>query len=256
MNQQYLNRVFELAHLGIGFLGPSPLWAVVVVNESGVLAEASLLKYGNLSPLKKLQEHHLSGHYQIYSNLLFFPNELEKLTPSTIYFCNELSQHDLNKIRAEFFERKIDLFKVCSEEGKNLNKAFFYFDEHKIPYSEKILHSKKLNPAIRSGFDCVVFNKQVIEKSNDNFKALNNRFPLRVLLCPLRELDFNWNVLADEFRRNTMVITTHQDVLDNQEIVRMLEHKGIAQLGLEEVSEQVLLRALARYKFISVLFEN
>jgi len=74
-------------------------------------------------------------------------------------------------------------------------------------------------------------------------------------LCPFEKLDFSWKVLSDEVRRNTMVITTHDDVKKNPEIAKRLEQQGIAQLSLSRVEEQEILKTLARYKFISVLLK-
>jgi hypothetical protein len=254
--QIFYNRVFQLAHKGIGFMGPKPMWAVVVVSEQKIIAEAYMEKYGDASPLDKLQMFHFENHYDLYTNLLFEPALLGKLRPQKIFYSNVIPSMDLSAVFLEYQQMGIVLHQNLQQPGEVLNRSYFYFQKYKIPYSKKIPFSKELNPAFRTSFDCVVFILEVLKKSeDDDFKAFNRRTPLRILLSPFGELDFSWKVLSDDARRNTMVISTYEDVSNHPEIVRKLESLGIAQLSVEKLDEQVLLATLARYKFISVLFE-
>jgi hypothetical protein len=253
---EIFNRVFKLAHKGLGFMGPHPLWAVVIADDEKILAESYMQKYGNITPLKKLHEHNFSGaNYNLYSNLLFPLQELGVLRPQKIFYSNTLLKLDLEKIREEYKLAGIEIVELLSREGENLNKAYFYYEKNKLPYSKIIAHNSELNPALRSGFDCIVFDKMIVVKTNDDFKALNSRTPLRVLKCPLKELNFEWKILSDDQRRNTMILTSHEDIRENQEIVYQLEMKGVAMLAMSALDDMEVLRALVRFKFISVLFE-
>ena len=237
-------------------MGPHPLWAIVIANEEKIIAEAHMQKYGSLSPLNKLQDLKIENtNYKLYSNLLFPLEELGTLRPQKVFYSNALLKMNFSKICDDYHTAGIELIEVLRKEGEKLNKAFFYYEKNKLPYSKTIEHSKELNPALRSGFDCVVFDQEIVSKTNDDFKAFNERTPLRVLKCSLNELNFNWKVLSDDQRRNTMILTSHEDIRENGEIVYQLETKGVALLAMGALDEMEVLRALARFKFISVLFE-
>jgi hypothetical protein len=253
---EIFNRVFKQAHLGLGFMGPQPLWAVVIADEEKILAHAHMQKYGNLSPLKKLQSFQLKdGTYNIYSNLLFPFEELGDLRPKKIFYSNSLLKMNSVKIKQDYQSAGIELVEILKKEGENLNKAFFYYEKNNLPYSKRVEHDPELNPALRTGFDCIVFDKTVVEKFNDSFMAFNERTPLRVIKCPLRELDFEWRILSDDQKRNTMVLTSPDDIRENSEIAYQLEMKGVALLAMSALEDSDVLKALGRFKFISVLFE-
>jgi hypothetical protein len=254
--EEIFNHVFKLAYKGLGFMGPQPLWAVIIADEEKILAQAHMQKYGNLSPLKKLQGLNLeSNKYNIYSNLLFPAEELGELKPVKIFYTNTLLKMDLKKIVLDYAAAGIELFEINKREGENLNKAYFYFEKNNLPYSKSIEHNPDLNHALRSGFDCIVFDKKIVRETNDDFRALNKRTPLRVVKCPLKELNFSWKILSDDFKRNTMVLTSHEDIRENSEIAYQLEMLGIALLAMSALDDLEVLRALVRFKFISVLFE-
>ena len=253
---EIFNRVFLLAYRGLGFIGPQPLWAVVIADHEKILAETYMEKYGDLSPLKKLQGLNFKSYnYNIYTNVLFPHSDLADLSPQKIYYSNTLLKFTQDKIQCEYQTAGIELEEILKKEGEQLNKVYFFFEKNNLPYSRVVDHDLELNPALRSGFDCIVFDKHIVQKNNDDFKALNQRTPLRVLKCPLGELNFEWKILSDDQRRNTMILTSHDDIRLNQEIVYQLEMKGVALLAMSALEDIDVLRALVRFKFISVLFE-
>lgn len=114
---------------------------------------------------------------------------------------------------------------------------------------------------LRSQFSCVWTDAEAIEKFNPvlQIKGIESKHqPLRLVWTDLMRIDFKKNVYSDEFIRNTIVITTDQDIASHGEIAFKLEQKGIGILtqGQNKTELQSVLKTLVSLKLNSLLIEG
>jgi len=119
-DQIYFNRVFKLSIEGLGLVGPKPLWAIILVKENRIIAEAYLGKYGDQTPLQKLQGFDSETDYDLYTNLLFDFDLLGKLRPHKILYCNSIASKSFDNLKKSFENAGIQLEQNLEDEGKQL----------------------------------------------------------------------------------------------------------------------------------------
>jgi diaminohydroxyphosphoribosylaminopyrimidine deaminase/5-amino-6-(5-phosphoribosylamino)uracil reductase len=118
---------------------------------------------------------------------------------------------------------------------------------------------------LRQKYDVIVIGKKTLLKDNPKLtvrlNSRNSSHPLRAIFCDLRSIDFELNVFSDEFKRNSMIVTTEVDVISNKEIALKCESLGIALLALPENKEghvgvSAFLRTMYSLKMYSILVEG
>ncbi len=119
---------------------------------------------------------------------------------------------------------------------------------------------------LRKQFDCIMIDHKKINNTNGSFIIDDESFdirlqPLRLVVIELKDLNPNWSLLTDRFRRNTMIITSDEDVRNNPDINQYLESQGVALLMAKKnddgkLSYESLMKSLSSLKFKSILVED
>lgn len=118
---------------------------------------------------------------------------------------------------------------------------------------------------LRKKCDCIMMDKKKMN-STDLFMVneadYDKRFqPLRLLVCNLSELDPYWKILNDPMKRNTMVVSPDDEVINHPDIVRLLESMGVALLmakrsGANHIDLGGLTKSLSSLRFNNILVEG
>ena len=109
------------------------------------------------------------------------------------------------------------------------------------------------------GRKTVEFDNPSLTTRTDEFESLSH--PLRIVVGKLNGLNHNWKIFQDEYKNNTMIMTTDDDVKNNPEVVHFLESQGVAFLPVKKNEEgsidlESILKALASLKLTSILIEG
>ena len=120
--------------------------------------------------------------------------------------------------------------------------------------------------SFRQKYDCIMVGRKTIELDNPSLTTRTDEFenlshPLRIVVGSLRGLKQHWKILQDEFKRNTMIVATDDEVRENPDVVRFLETQGVALLAVKKNEEglvdlKAMLKSLASLKLTSVLVEG
>lgn len=176
---------------------------------------------------------------------------------------------------------------VLEEEGRKLNEAFFKFISTKTPFvhlklaqtldgriATKTGESKYITGPearayvhrLRQQYDCLMVGRKTIEADNPDLTTRSEEFekishPLRLILGSLSRISKDWKIVTDEFKRNTMFVSTDEDIKNNQDVAFFLEKNGIALLstGKDEkgnIDLRSMLKSLGSLKMTSILLEG
>ncbi len=176
---------------------------------------------------------------------------------------------------------------VLEEEGRKLNEAFFKFIKTKTPFvhlklaqtldgriATKNGESKYITGAearayvhrLRQQYDCLMVGRKTIEADNPDLTTRSEEFekmshPLRLVLGSLSGIKKDWKIVTDEYKRNTMFVSTDEDIELNQDVAFFLEKNGIALLstGKDEhgkIDLKSMLKSLGSLKMTSILLEG
>jgi diaminohydroxyphosphoribosylaminopyrimidine deaminase/5-amino-6-(5-phosphoribosylamino)uracil reductase len=176
---------------------------------------------------------------------------------------------------------------VLEKEGAQLNEVFFKFIQRGTPFihlkmaqsldgkiatitgeSKYITGNESLKKVheLRQKYDCIMVGRNTLELDNPSLTVRhpdieNKSHPLRLIVTSLGKLNKNWAVLNDEFKRNTMIITTDSEIEAHSEIVHFLETQGVALLQTKanstgQIDFHSLLKTLASLKLTSILVEG
>ena len=176
---------------------------------------------------------------------------------------------------------------VLEEDGLKLNEVFFKYITTNLPFVHlKLAQSLDGRVATKNGeskyitgkeslarvhslrqkYDCIMVGRKTVEFDNpslttrtDEFESLSH--PLRIVVGKLNGLNHNWKIFQDEYKNNTMIMTTDDDVKNNPEVVHFLESQGVAFLPVKKNEEgsidlESILKALASLKLTSILIEG
>lgn len=119
---------------------------------------------------------------------------------------------------------------------------------------------------LRKNTDCILIDHKKLNGSEDSFQVEGESFdirkqPLRLVAISLNDLNREWGVLNDQYRRNTMIVAADEEVRDNPEIVRFLESQGVALLMCRRnkkglLDGEGLFRSLTSLRFNTILVED
>ena len=120
--------------------------------------------------------------------------------------------------------------------------------------------------ALRQKYDCIMVGRKTIELDNPSLTTRTEEFetlshPLRIVVGKLQGLNHDWKILRDEFKRNTMIVTTDEEIKSHPEVVRFLETQGVALLSVKQsddglVDLKSMLKSLSSLKLTSILVEG
>jgi riboflavin biosynthesis pyrimidine reductase len=118
---------------------------------------------------------------------------------------------------------------------------------------------------LRKKCDCIMFDLKKLQ-TDDSFIVNDDSFdirqqPLHLVVIELKDLNRNWSILNDRFRRNTMIIASDEDVRSNPAISSYLESQGVALLMCKSSDDgrlclESLTKSLSSLKFKSILIED
>lgn len=176
---------------------------------------------------------------------------------------------------------------VLEDKGEKLNEVFFKFIRTKIPFvhlklaqtldgrvATKTGESKYITGPearayvhrLRQQYDCLLVGRKTIEKDNPDLTTRSGEFeklshPLRIVVGSLGKINRDWKIVTDEFKRNTMFVSTDEDIRQNQDTAFFLEKNGIALLSAARTAEgkvdlRSMLKSLGSLKMTSLLLEG
>ncbi|MGZ3788847.1 MAG: bifunctional diaminohydroxyphosphoribosylaminopyrimidine deaminase/5-amino-6-(5-phosphoribosylamino)uracil reductase RibD [Bacteriovorax sp.] len=176
---------------------------------------------------------------------------------------------------------------ILEKEGRELNEVFFKFIKSNSPFihlkmaqtldgrvatttgeSKYITgaESRERVHSLRQKYDCIMVGRKTVELDDPSLTTRSDEFekishPLRLVVGSLGGLNHDWKILTDEFKRNTMIVATDEDIQDHPEVVRFLESKGVALLSVKKTEEgkvdlKAMLKSLAGLKMTSILVEG
>lgn len=147
--ENYINRCFQLANLGLGNVSPNPLVGCVIVYNDRIIGEGYHQKYGEphaeINAINSVENRELLKQSTLFVNLEPC-SHLGKTPPCANRIIDEgipkvvISNFDSNK---KVSGRGIEILRnngvevierVLESEGRNLNKRFFLYHEKNRPY--------------------------------------------------------------------------------------------------------------------------
>lgn len=176
---------------------------------------------------------------------------------------------------------------ILENEGHELNEVFFKFIKSNSPFvhlkmaqtldgrvATKSGESKYITGeqsrsrvhSLRQKYDCIMVGRKTIELDDPSLTTRSDDFenvshPLRLVVGSLSGLNHDWKILTDEFKRNTMIVATDDEVNSHPEVVRFLESNGVALLSVKKTDDgkvdlKAMLKSLASLKMTSILVEG
>ncbi len=148
-HERYMLRCIELASNGLGKVAPNPMVGAVVVHGEDIIGEGFHQKYGDahaeVNAIKAVKDKTLLSNSTLYVSLEPC-NHFGKTPPCTelilsskiprVFIGSKDSNSTVKGNGIEMLQNKgVEvIFGILEKECKELNKRFFYFNEHKRPY--------------------------------------------------------------------------------------------------------------------------
>lgn len=268
-HEHYMSIAFELAQLGLGHTSPNPLSGALLVLNDEIIGRGYHQKYGSaLAHMKAIMDAK-DGAISLVGATLYCNleptdhiQEIIQESIATVVISNldprskglaleTLRSHGIAVIHG-----------VAAEQGLVLNEVYFKF----ITANRPFVHLKKnqsLTQLLRQKYDCVLVDRETIEKDDPSLCVIagEGMQPLRIVLGSLEKINHDWLILKDQYKRNTMMVSTDEDVRNHPEVVRYLETQGVALLSVKanelgQVDLWALMKSLASLKFTSILLEG
>lgn len=273
-HEDYMKMAFELALKGIGHTSPSALVGAVLVRDNLIIGTGYLQKYGSASAVVRAFADARGNGLKVegatlYCNLevstpIIYEEKISQVVISCIDSNPKVCGRGVEDLRSHGVEVITD---ILWEEGQRLNEVYFKFMTSNTPFIHLAkAEDQKTLWALRQKYDCVLVDRKSIEQSNlsltvdgDDFEVPSQ--PLRIVLGKLVGLNRDWQIFHDQWKRNTMMVATDEEVRNNQEIVRFLDSQGVALLSVKKNEEGLvdlaaLLKSIAGLKLTSILVED
>lgn len=148
-HDQYMQRCFQLALKGIGYVAPNPLVGCVVVHENKIVGEGYHEKFGEahaeVNAIKNISDKSLLTNSTLYVNLepcahhgktppcadLIIENKIPRVVIGCSDSFSEVSGKGIEKLRASGIDVTVG---VLEKESRKLNERFFTFHEKQRPF--------------------------------------------------------------------------------------------------------------------------
>lgn len=189
----------------------------------------------------------------------------------------------IEQLRNNDIEVVVDVLK---SEGEELNEVYFKTMRSKAPFvhlkmaqtldgkvatlsgeSKYITGSDALQYAhqLRQSYAAIVVGKNTVLRDDPSltvrlYEGLAQH-PIRIIFTDLKSIHLNLKVFSDEYRKNTIVVTSVSDVKLNQELVKIVKDRGIEILSFDQnsdgrISLKEFLAKLYSLKIYSLLIEG
>lgn len=273
-HEYYMKLAFELALKGIGHTGPNALVGAILVLDNVIIGIGYLQKYGSAPASVRAIDDARGRGFKVegatlYCNLepsspIIYEEKISLVVISSLDPNPKVCGKGVEDLR---FHGVVVITNILFEEGQRLNEVYFKFMTTNTPFIHLAMGETQSSLwALRQKYDCVLVDRKSIEQSNlsltvdcDDFEILSQ--PLRIVLGKLVGLNRDWQIFHDQWRRNTMMVATDEEVRSNQEIVRFLDSQGVALLSVKQNEEGLvdlaaLLKSIASLKLTSILVED
>jgi len=233
----YMQRCIQLAQLGFGNVAPNPLVGCVIVHQNKILAEGYHQKFGGLhaevNAINNVEDKSLLANSTVYVNLepcahygktppcanLLVQHKIKKVVIGSIDNFAEVNGAGINILRQAGIEV---ILGIMEKECLELNKRFFTFHNHKIPYiilkwaqsangiignstlgnlAVSNASSKVLNHKWRSEEQAILIGKNTANIDNPSLttRLVNGNNPIRFVVDLNNNLRNDLRLLNDDF---------------------------------------------------------
>lgn len=250
IHEKFMNMCFDLARKANGKTSPNPLVGSVITNQGLIISQGyhkrSGLAHAELDAINNAKSS-LKGA-TLYCNLEPC-SHLEKKTPpcaqriiqegiTTVIISNldpnpKVSGSGVALLRQAGIEV---ITGVLEEKGYLLNEVFFTHITKQRPFihlkwaqtidgkvATKSFHSKWITSELsrhyahkeRSLYDAIVIGSNTLMRDNPKLTIRINKTiesKLRVILSPKGQISFDKNLLTDEFKKNSIIITSQDNI--------------------------------------------
>lgn len=221
LHEKYMQRCLQLAQLGNGFVAPNPMVGAVLVYNNVIIGEGYHAKYGeahaevNCINAVKREDKHLIEKATLYVSLepcahygktppcvdLIIKNKIPTVVIANMDTFEKVNGAGIQKLKNYNIEV---ITSVLEDEGKQLNKHFFYAQQHKQPYiTLKFAQSndgfigvqgkeisisneatKRYTHLLRSQHQSILVGKNTVLTDNPqlNIRYANGKNPIRIVL--------------------------------------------------------------------------
>ena len=176
---------------------------------------------------------------------------------------------------------------ILEKVGLELNEVFFKFIQKKMPFvhlkmaqtldgrvatskgeSKYITGTESLARVhfLRQKYDGVLVGKNTLALDNPSLTNRSTEFtsishPRRIGIGTLKNVNLDWKIFNDEFRKNTLFISTDKEIKTYPHIVDFLHNQDVALLAVSEnwegqVDLKEMLKKIADLNITSILLEG
>ncbi|TVR41558.1 MAG: bifunctional diaminohydroxyphosphoribosylaminopyrimidine deaminase/5-amino-6-(5-phosphoribosylamino)uracil reductase RibD [Cryomorphaceae bacterium] len=149
VENKYMQRCFQLARMGLGFVAPNPLVGCVIVNKNRIIGEGYHHQYGGphaeVFAIRSVSDPELLKHSTLYVSLepcahhgktppcaeLIVESGIPKVVIANRDPFEAVNGKGIEKLQLAGIEV---VSGVCEEEGSRMNRRFFTFHNKKRPY--------------------------------------------------------------------------------------------------------------------------
>ncbi len=148
MQEKFMQQCFTLAQKGLGKTRSNPLVGAVIVHNGEIIGEGAHLKYGEahaeVNAIQSVKNSQLLAESTLYVNLepcSHFGKTppcadliIEKKIPNVVFSNLDPNPLVAGKGIEKLKKAGIQVEQICEEEGREINRRFFTFQEKKRPY--------------------------------------------------------------------------------------------------------------------------
>lgn len=266
-DELFMQRAFELALLGRGYVSPNPMVGCVVVHDNKIIGEGWHQKYGQahaeVNAIASVQDKSLLANSTVYVNLepcshfgktppcadLLVSHRVRRVVVANLDSNPLVAGQGIKKLRDAGIEVNTG---VLDKAGRALNKRFFTFIEKKRPYiilkwaetSDGFIarenhdskwisdeHSRQLNHKWRTEEDAILVGAKTAQFDNPqlNVRDWTGRNPVRIVID--RFLKSNEKLHLFDHSQKTIVynVLRHEE-RENLMLMRIDERDFLSEL--------------------------
>lgn len=266
-----MQRCFQSAKLGNGFVEPNPMVGAVLVYQDRIIGEGYHQLFGeahaevNCINSVKNEDKHLISKSTLYVSLepcshygktppcsdLIIENKIPKVVISIEDNFHLVNGKGIEKLRKNNIEV---ITGILENEGKELLKHFLYFQEHKKPFitlkyaqtndgyigikDEEISISnplaKKYVHRLRAEHQGILVGKNTVIADNPSLtlRHWNGKNPIRIIIGNENEFSKDMNIFSDE--AETIFLSNNDNSkLNLDEILKKIASKNIISVLVE-----------------------
>jgi diaminohydroxyphosphoribosylaminopyrimidine deaminase/5-amino-6-(5-phosphoribosylamino)uracil reductase len=294
-DESYIQLALEIAKKGIGEVSPNPLVGCILVKDNRIIGAGYHEKFGanhaEVNAIENAKEP-VDGS-TLFINLepcshfgktppcveKIIEKKIKKVVIGTLDMNPLVSGNGVKKLKSAGIDVKVG---VLEKECIDLNKFFFKYITHKIPYitlkaaqtldgkiadikggSQWIssVESRKFVHHLRANYDAVMVGAGTVEKDNPSLtvRLTDGRNPRRIILDNALSLNIEKRLFAKNNDHKTILVTSRNN--ENKRKVKNLQDLGVKVLFARtdkagNLNLKNVLRELAKNQIASVLVEG